>query len=174
MPAVVPSTALDIYRMLPEGTRCEVLYNQLSMSPSPSTEHQLVSFKLSGILFVFLEKSKIGIAFAAPTDVYFEEDQSVVQPDLLVILNENKHIIEKDGIHGAPDVIFEILSVNRKHDTLKKKTLYEKTGVKEYFIIDPSDNSVTLFAFNGSNLYEMIYEGKGRILSDILGCDLQL
>jgi len=172
MQTTVPSSVLDIYRMLPEGTRCEVLYNQLSMSPSPSTEHQLISFKLSGLLFVFLEKSNKGIAFAAPTDVYFEVEQSVVQPDLLVILDENKAIIQKDGIYGAPDVIFEILSANRKHDTLKKKTLYEKAGVKEYFIIDPSDNSVAMFAFNGSKQYEMIYEEKGRILSDILGCDL--
>ena len=174
MQTTVPSSVLDIYRMLPEGSRCEVLYNQLSMSPSPSTEHQLISFKLSGLLFVFLEKNKKGIALAAPTDVYFEAEQSVVQPDLLVILNENKSIIQKDGIYGAPDVIFEILSVNRKHDTLKKRTLYEKTGVKEYFIIDPSDNSVTMFAYNGSKQYEMIYEEKGRILSDILGCDLNL
>jgi Uma2 family endonuclease len=144
------------------------------MSPSPTTEHQLISFKLSGILFVFLEKNKKGIALAAPTDVYFESEQSVVQPDLLIVLNENKSIISKDGIYGAPDIIFEILSVNRKYDTLKKKTLYEKAGVKEYFIIDPSDNTVTLFAFNGSNRYEIIYEEKGRILSDTLGCDLHL
>ena len=110
----------------------------------------------------------------APTDVYFENYQSVIQPDVLVVMNENKHIIEEDGVHGAPDIVFEILSRNRIHDTLKKKTLYEEAGVKEYFIIDPADKSVIMFALNAEKRYELVYELKGKITSGILGCSLDL
>lgn len=165
----VPATAIDIFRSLPEGTRCEVVFNQLNMSPSPSTAHQLLSFKLSGLLYNFLEKTQKGIAVAAPVDVYFEGQQSVVQPDLIVILNGNKNIIRKDGIYGSPEIIIEILSGNRLHDTLRKKALYEKCLVKEYFIIDPEDKNVVLFALNEQGLYELVYEDKGRLMSEISG-----
>jgi len=174
MHTTIPATAIDIYRSLPEGTRCEVLYNQLIMTPAPSTKHQFISIKLSALLYDFLEETGEGFVLAAPTDVYFDDKQSVVQPDLLVIMNENKHIIHDDGIHGAPDIIFEILSGNRIHDTLKKKTLYEESGVKEYFIIDPLDKSVVMFAYNNNKQYELVYELKGKITSEVLGVSFDL
>ncbi len=174
MRTTVPATAIDVYRMLPEGTRCEVLYNQLIMTPAPNTAHQFISIKLSALLFNFLEKSNKGVVLAAPTDVYFEDQQSVIQPDVFVIVNENKHIIQDDGIHGAPDIVFEILSGNRIHDTLKKKSLYETGGVKEYFIIDPFDKTVIMFAYNADRKYELVYELKGKITSEVLGCSFDL
>src|ERR1700761_8630916 len=145
---VIPATAIDIYRSLPEGTRCEVLYNQLIMTPAPSISHQRVSVKISSSLFNFLEKNPIGEILEAPVDVYLENYQSVIQPDVLVVTNKNKSIVHDDGVHGAPDVIIEILSGNRIHDTLKKKALYEEAGVAEYFIIDPLSKNVTLFTYD--------------------------
>jgi Uma2 family endonuclease len=71
-------------------------------------------------------------------------------------------------------IIFEILSLNRIHDTLKKKTLYETTDVKEYFIIDPSDKTVIMFAYNNDHRYELVYELKGKITSEILGASFDL
>jgi Uma2 family endonuclease len=174
MNTIIPETAVDVYRMLPEGTRCEVLYNQLIMTPAPNTNHQFISVKLSALLYNYLEESGKGVVLHAPADVYFDLEQSVLQPDVLVILNENKHIIQLDGIHGAPDVVFEILSGNRIHDTLKKKSLYEKAGVKEYFIIDPADKKVVMFAFNDAKQYELVYELTGKIVSDVLGCSFVL
>ena len=174
MHSTIPATAIDIYRSLPEGTRCEVLYNQLIRTPAPNTTHQFISVKISSLLFVFLEKAKTGVVLEAPTDVYLVEMQSVVQPDVMFIMNENKNIIREDGIHGAPDIIFEILSGNRTHDTLKKKTLYEDAGVKEYFIIDPFDKTVIMFAYNNEKRYELIYELPGKITSERLGISFEL
>ncbi|XHR94051.1 Uma2 family endonuclease [Mucilaginibacter sp. UC70_90] len=174
MSTTIPATAVDIYRMLPEGTRCEVLYNQLIMTPAPNTDHQFISVKLSALLYNFLEETSKGVILHAPADVYFEQEQSVLQPDVLVILNENKSIIQKDGIHGSPDVVFEILSGNRIHDTLKKKSLYEKAGVKEYFIIDPEDKKVVMFTYNEASQYELVYELTGKITSEVLGCSFNL
>lgn len=174
MNTTIPATAIDIYQMLPEGTRCEVLYNQLIMTPAPNTAHQFISIKVSSLLFNFLEKSPKGVVLAAPTDVYLTDQQSVIQPDVFVIMNENKNIILDNGIHGAPDIIFEILSTNRIHDTLKKKSLYETTGVKEYFIIDPLDKTVIMFAYNSDRKYELVYELKGKITSEVLGFSFDL
>jgi Uma2 family endonuclease len=174
MSATTPATAVDIYRMLPEGTRCGVLYNQLIMTPAPNTDHQFISVKLSALLYNYLEETEKGVILHAPADVYFEQEQSVLQPNVLVILNENKSIIHKDGIYGAPDIVFEILSGNRFHDTLKKKNLYEKAGVKEYFIIDPADKKVVMFALNEAGQYELVYELIGKITSEVLGCSFSL
>ena len=110
--------------MLPEGTRCEVIFNELIMSPSPSREHQLVLIKLTTLLFQFLEEQQIGTLLSAPFDVYFEDEQSVVQPDLFVILNEDQQLIKKNGVHGVPALIIEVISTNRAYDTRRKRALY--------------------------------------------------
>jgi Uma2 family endonuclease len=170
----IPATAIDIYRMLPEGTRCEVIFNELSMSPSPSSEHQLLLSDLHASLYNFLKQTKAGKVIPAPMDVYFQDNISVVQPDLLVILNESLDYIKSDGVYGAPDLIIEILSVNNKlHDTQKKKALYEKAGVKEYFIVDPESKEVVLFTLNQNKLYTQVYQQKNIIKSALLGCELQ-
>ena len=65
----VPLTAVDVYKMLPEDTRCEVIFNELIMSPSPSKKHQLLLIKLSSLLFQFLEDQRTGILLSAPFDV---------------------------------------------------------------------------------------------------------
>jgi len=174
MHTTIPATAIDIYRSLPEGTRCEVLYNQLIMTPAPNTSHQFLSVRLSAKLFNFLEETKKGVILEAPTDVYLAEMQSVVQPDVLVIMNENKGIIYDDGVHGAPDIVFEILSGNHIHDTVKKKSLYEDAGVKEYFIIDPSNKMVIMFARNSDGKFDIIYELTGKITSGILATSFDL
>lgn len=164
----IPTTLLEIYNLLPEGTRCEVLYDVLTMSPAPSILHQTIAVRFTALLFNLLESNKAGIVLAAPVDVYFEEEQSVVQPNLLIILHENQHIVREKGIYGAPDIIIEILSGNRINDVVNKKELYAKAGVKEYFIIDPANKQVNLFADNGTCRFASVFETQGKIVSALL------
>lgn len=168
----VPTSAVDIYRMLPEGTRCEVIFNELITSPWPSREHQFILIKLTTLLFQFLEDNPVGTLLSAPFDVYFENEQSVVQPDLFIVLNIDKHIIEKNGVHGVPSLIIEVVSANRAYDTKRKRALYEKAGVKEYFLIDPENKKATLLTLNASGVYEQTYEATGLLKSDIIDCDI--
>ena len=167
----IPSTAVEIYRMLPEGTRCEVIFNELIMSPSPSREHQLVLIKLTTLLFQHLDDKQSGTLLTAPFDVFFEQEQSVVQPDLFVVLNEDQQIIQKNGVHGVPALIIEVISTNRAYDTKRKRVLYEKVGVKEYFMIDPESKKTTLLTLNTSGAYEQTYEETGLLKSEILNCN---
>lgn len=168
----IPSTAVEVYRMLPEGTRCEVIFNELIMSPSPSREHQLILIKLTTLLFQFLEEKKTGTLLSAPFDVYFEQEQSVVQPDLFVVLKEDEKAIHKNGVHGVPALIVEVISTNRAYDTKRKRALYEKAGVKEYFMIDPENKKTTLLTLNSSGVYEQTYEEAGMFNSRILACSI--
>ena len=76
--------------------RCEVIFNELSMSPSPSRELQTLLIKLTAVLFQFLNDNPIGTLLTAPFDVYFENLQSVVQPRLFIVANKNADIIKKN------------------------------------------------------------------------------
>ena len=66
----IPSTAVEVYRMLPEGTRCEVIFNELIMSPSPSSLHQLLLSELNALLYFFLKDAGSGKVIPSPIDVY--------------------------------------------------------------------------------------------------------
>ena len=137
-----PQTLVDVYRLLPEGTPIQVIQNQFYMSPSPNFQHFDVLDKVSDILRQEVKKQNSGRIFFAPLDVFLG-DTNALQPDIFFISNANKHFIKEDGIYGAPDLIIEILSPrNRNADLVKKKSVYEQFGVKEYFIVEPSDKSV--------------------------------
>jgi len=140
------------YRLWPEDERWEMIdgiaYN---MSPAPSAKHQEISFEIARVIGNFL-KNKSCRAFSAPFDVYIPEppDQdlneitTIVQPDLSVICNSEK-IFDK-GCMGAPDLIVEILSPSTSARDLNEKFhLYEKSGVKEYWVIDPGNEYVRIF-----------------------------
>ena len=167
-----PTTAVEVYRMLPEGTRCEVIFNTLIMSPSPTPLHQLLLSDLHALIYAFLKQNDTGKVILSPVDVYLENYDSVVQPDLLIVLNEHLNIISSDGIYGAPSIVIEILSKNKAYDTQRKRSLYEKGGVKEYFMIDPENKKTILLTLNAAGVYEQTYEEVGMLTSAILSCNL--
>lgn len=168
----VPKTALDVFRLLPEGTLCEVIDNVLYMSPAPKYNHQSLIALLARRIGNYLEKTNIGEVIISPFDVYFDDLLSAVQPDLLVVLNENRHILKEDGyIHGSPDVIIEVLSSDKKRDLVKKKSLYERAGVHEYFTINPVNRQVNAWLFL-ENHYELQYTDFGIFKSSVLQYEL--
>jgi len=121
------------------------------MTPAPNTEHQTLSMELSGILHGFL-KGKPCRVFAAPFDVRLPASHgagdgdvdTVVQPDISVICDESK--IDARGCLGAPDITVEILSPSTAYrDETEKLKLYEKHGVKEYWIINPEAKYMMIY-----------------------------
>ncbi len=167
----VPKTALDVFRLLPEGTLCEVIDNVLYMSPAPKYTHQ----RLLGLLFRkisdHIEKTDMGEAFISPIDVYFEELFSAVQPDLIFVSKANMGIMNEDGyFYGPPDLIVEVLSANKKRDTVTKKSLYERAGVEEYLIADPANRKVLRYLLNNSK-YDLVNEDEGIFKSKLLNLE---
>lgn len=118
-----------------------------AMSQSPSTAHQRISRILSTKIDTFL-KGKPCEVFSAPFDVRLpktdQDDEStdnVVQPDLLVVCDKKK--IDEKGCQGAPDFIIEILSNSTAdRDHFEKLKLYEASGVKEYWIVNPWSKAI--------------------------------
>jgi Uma2 family endonuclease len=170
----VPKTALDVFRMLPEGTLCEVIDNVLYMSPAPKYNHQRLTGLIYRRLSNHVEETGKGEVLISPFDVYLEHFLSAVQPDVLYVSNENRDILKEDGyIHGAPDLIVEVLSTDIQRDKVQKKSLYERAGVKEYFIVNPKDNKVLAYALNNTSTYDLVYEAIGHFKSALLNYEFR-
>jgi len=164
-----PRTLMEVYKMLPEGTRVELIDNILYMPPSPTSIHQMTSTDLVTNINYFLRKNELGRAISAPMDVYLDETSNAVQPDLIVVLNGQLDIIHKNGhIHGVPSILIEILSKgNKDYDLIRKKDLYERFGVQEYHVVDPDTKLVLSFSLvDGS--YGTAQESIGKLWSPLL------
>src|SRR4051812_27994552 len=104
-----PRTMFEVFESLPEGTLCQLINNILIMSPAPSDPHQKVLGEIFSELLAYTKKNNLGEARVAPYDVYFNR-RNIYQPDIIFIANENLRKIKKNGLHGAPDLVIEILS----------------------------------------------------------------
>jgi Uma2 family endonuclease len=92
----------------------------------------------------FLRQHSVGEVFAAPYDVVLS-DVDVVEPDLLLVSSSRQTIITERNVQGPPDLVVEILSDStRKTDEVIQRKLYERYGVKEYWIIDPELETIKI------------------------------
>ncbi len=134
------------YILFPEnGNRHELIDGDHYMAPAPVYKHQKISREIERQFANYFFKKKEGEILNAPFDVYLS-DFDVVQPDIVIIKKGNFSIIKEKYIKGAPDIIIEILSPSTKeNDLVLKKHLYEKHGVKEYWIVDPDKEEVHQF-----------------------------
>lgn len=164
-----PRTSLEVFEILPEGTLAEVIDNRLYMSPSLKGKHQRTLRNLFRGIDQFVVQHGLGEVLFAPLDVYLDEEQNAVQPDLIFVGSEKLHIIDDDDvIHGVPDLIIEVLSKgNQEHDEKIKKELYERFGVKEYWIVDPATNLAIGYQLQQGS-YKSLESGHNKIVSALL------
>lgn len=168
-----PQTLMEVFKILPEGTLAELIDNQLYMSPSPIHSHQRILKKIAKLLDVLLEDTGKGEVIISPFDIFLDETRNAVQPDIIVILNENKgHFTDSGHFSGVPDLLIEILSDgNKNHDKILKKDLYEQFGVQEYWMIEP-DTKLCLVYYLVNNKYQKISEGIGSLNSQLLNKEI--
>lgn len=153
-PAIVEKKryTYEDYLKTPEGERYELIEGELLMTPSPVTRHQRISGKLELELRKFVTENNLGEVFDAPYDVYLD-NENVVQPDILFISKERLNIIGEKNIQGAPDLVIEIISENTAYrDLVKKKKLYARFGVEEYWIVIPGEESIEIYILK-NNIY---------------------
>lgn len=139
----------------------ELIKGKLMRMAAPNRKHQRISWQLSGRFFNVLKGQRCE-AYAAPFDVRLLDKQkslkankdvlTVVQPDLCVICDKEK--LDEKGCIGAPDLIIEILSAsNSKKEMRTKKALYEENEVKEYWIIDPTHETLLQYSLQEDGTY---------------------
>jgi Uma2 family endonuclease len=112
--------------------------------PAPNLAHQLVILRLANWLFNRLSHIQ-GSVFVAPVDVYLNEF-NIVQPDVLWVAQERLSILQTKHIRGAPDFVAEVLSPSTaKFDRSAKFRLYERHGVRELWLVDPTARLVEVW-----------------------------
>lgn len=140
-------TIEDIYA-LPEDVRAELIDGQIYYMAPPSLTHQRISMLLSTEISSYVKKKgeKCEVV-AAPFAVFLNNDDvNYLEPDLSIICDKAK--LDEKGCHGAPDWIIEIVSQSSKpRDYMTKLFKYRTAGVREYWIVDPGKQMITVYGF---------------------------
>ena len=133
---------------LDEWTRAELIDGKLYLLAAPNRMHQFLISELSFALKSHIRNKKGGChVYPAPFAVkLFDDEKTEVQPDISVICN--KDIMTDNGCSGAPDMVIEIVSAsNSLHDYITKLMQYQKSGVREYWIVNPEQERVSVLNF---------------------------
>ena len=158
------------YAALPDdGNRYEIIAGVLYTTPAPGAGHQSVSARLVTFLVTHVEFAGLGRVFAAPVDVELAPD-TVVQPDIVVILSANLDRITPSRIIGAPDLVVEILSPGTAgYDRREQQDAYARAGVGEYWIVDPGAQTVELLTLEqGGYRSHGVFRGQARLPSSVV------
>ncbi len=132
------------------GRREELIGGKVvAMSPRPSVNHNRVAFNIAVIFDIYL-KGKKCTPFSDGTDLYLTEDDRFI-PDVMIVCDPDK--IKSDGVHGAPDLVVEVLSPGTmRNDRTHKKDVYARCGVREYWLVSPDEKSVEVYCTDGAEL----------------------
>lgn len=114
----------------------------VAMSPRPLVSHNRIAGNLYALFWIYLRNRKC-TPFSDGVDLHLTE-KDIFIPDMMVVCDPEK--IKPDGIYGAPDLVVEVLSPSTaKRDRTYKKDLYERCGVREYWIVDPTSRSIEVY-----------------------------
>jgi len=155
------------YAKMPDDERYELLDGELVFMPSPTVIHQRLLRRLLIALSIWADELLLGEVHVAPLDVVLA-DTVVVQPDIMFISNDRASVITEPNIQGAPDLAIEILSPSDPNrDRVRKREIYERHGVGEYWLVDPDARNVTVLTLrDGAYLTAGIY-GEGDTLTSL-------
>ncbi|NEV63371.1 Uma2 family endonuclease [Thiorhodococcus minor] len=165
------------YRGWPEDQRFELIEGvAYAMAPAPSRLHQRLTFELAREIARVSEGSGCEVN-VAPFDVRLPEGSeadddilTVVQPDISLVCDPSK--LDDKGCRGAPDWLIEVLSpATAGHDQVRKLLLYERHGVKEYWLVHPVDRVVTMYRLeDGAYGRPAVSELQGRAACQACPC----
>ena len=154
-----------------DGRRHELVDGEHFVTPASTTRHQRIVGRLYFELQSHLIAHPSGEVLLSPYDVVLSA-LDVVEPDLLYVCRENESRITEANLQGPPDLAVEVLSEkNRRHDEVTKRKLYERAGVKEYWIVDPEIEMIKVHRLAGgalSRVAELSRDGGDRLSSPLL------
>lgn len=137
-------TYADLEHFPDDGLRREIIDGDLVVTPAPALRHQRAVARLTALFLAYVDVHG-GDAFPAPTDVYLADD-TVVEPDVVLVLAANLDRLEEKFVRSAPDLVVEVSSPStRRVDLVRKREAYERFGVPEYWFVDLDADRIDQF-----------------------------
>jgi Uma2 family endonuclease len=165
-------TNADYVAMTPPentGPRYQLINGELVEMSGAILPHQDFLLELAALLLTQVNALGIGRIVIAPYDVHIDLFNTY-QPDLLFVSAQRRHLLERSGITGAPDVVVEILSDStRRHDLNNKLPVYLNAGVKEVWVVDLDAATVAIYAGGGTDLTPLrVFTVQDTLLSEAM------
>src|SRR5881296_148345 len=164
--ATQPQTGLtyqDLQRFPHDNLRRELIDGELIVTAAPATRHQRTVAVLVTELVLYCRVHG-GEALPAPTDVFFS-DVNVVEPDVLFVRADHLERVEKKFIRSAPDIVVEVSSPStRRLELVRKRELYERFGVPEYWYIDLDADRVEAYRLEGGRYGAPAFFGRSEVV----------
>ncbi|MCA1620049.1 MAG: Uma2 family endonuclease [Acidobacteria bacterium] len=155
--------SIEEFWSLPESVLpTEYIDGEIIMAPTPTVAHQRTILKMASALQQFISQSLSGEIFISPLDVVLPSGE-VVQPDIFLLnAKQTGRARAANRVNDAPPFLVEILSPGSvKHDTVTKRNLYEKNGVREYWIVDVKERTIA----------QLVLRKKHYVLTELGGAD---
>ncbi|MEJ5339483.1 MAG: Uma2 family endonuclease [Aquificaceae bacterium] len=164
-------TAEEFFKLYPEESRVELIEGEVYEMPAPNFKHQLIVVRILSALLKHPEARDRTVP--SPIDVVLSETL-VLQPDIVYVSDPSK---VRDRIYGSPDLVVEVVSPSTfKRDITDKMKIYEKHGVKEYWLVFPLEKTIMVYTLTekGYELFSYATE-KGKVRSGVLeGFELEV
>lgn len=154
---------LDDYYRIPDDHRVELIDGVIYDMGAPTSAHQLIAGFLYSQFFNHAAKNKGPcLPMISPLDVQLDcDNRTMVQPDVIIVCDRDKVI--NRCVYGAPDLVIEVLSPSsRRKDTIVKLAKYKNAGVREFWLIDPDKQKVTVYLFE-TDTYPTIYGFNSKV-----------
>jgi Uma2 family endonuclease len=178
MPVDTRLTYEDLAAIPYDGRRHEIIHGEHIVTASPLKRHQVAAQNISFALDSFVRRNRLGRVFGCPVDLVLSQ-YDVLQPDVIVILNERLPQYNETNFQGAPNIVVEVLSESTaRRDRGEKLKLFAKHGVEEYWIVDADTQSVEVYCFHKRCRAPKLFEARDVIIScllpgfELLACDI--
>lgn len=143
MPGTTGLTYQDLLAFPDDGLRRELLDGELIVSAAPRLRHQDIVGRLFALFFNYVEEHRAGRVYVAPADVLLS-DSNVVEPDIVYVGDDRSEILTEMNMQGVPSLLIEVVS-NPRIDRVRKRDVYARFGVPEYWIVDPDADRIEVY-----------------------------
>ncbi len=151
-------TFADFLDLVPEDQKADLIDGVIYLASPENRDYNQLKLWLSTLLSLFLEHRRLGTLFADKF-AYRLSDRTAPEPDLAFVSNDRLHLVQNGFMDGAPDLAVEIISPDSVHrDYEDKRRRYEEAGVREYWIVDPAEQSAMFLSLTESGFVEALPE----------------
>ncbi|HKI35335.1 MAG TPA: Uma2 family endonuclease [Gemmataceae bacterium] len=167
-PIVGPHTWEDFCAIVSEDQKADLIDGVIYMASPENTDANEMFVWLITLMELFVEEYQLGKIYGSRVAARLTK-KTAPEPDIVFVSKKNLHRVKRGGIEGAPDIAVEIVSpdsIQRDYDLKRKK--YEEAGVPEYWIIDESEETVTLLRLSTDGKYREVKPKKGEFHSTVL------